>query len=89
LTPAEHSGERKLADAEAALQQTKADAEQATSEAQRAKADAQAARESEAAAKRKLAEAEVAKTAGDGQCQGAAKDKPGFGDRVRQLFQPD
>jgi len=78
----EASAQRKLADVEAALQQTKKEAERATNEAQRAKADAQAARESEAAAKRKLADAEAARTAAEA-CQSAAKSKPGFGTRLR------
>ena len=82
VTASEASAQRKLADVEAALQQTKKEAERATNEAQRAKADAQAARESEAAAKRKLADAEAARTAAEA-CQSAAKSKPGFGARLR------
>jgi hypothetical protein len=82
ITASEASAQRRLADVEAALQQTKKEAERATNEAQRAKADAQAARESEAAAKRKLADAEAARTAAEA-CQSAAKSKPGFGARLR------
>jgi DNA repair exonuclease SbcCD ATPase subunit len=81
--------QRKLADAEAALQRTKEEAERTTNEAQRAKADAQAARESDAAAKRKLADAEAARAAAEGReqaSQSAAKSQPGFGARLRKWF---
>jgi hypothetical protein len=87
-TVSEAIAERKLADAEAALQRTKEEAERAANEAQRAKADAQAARESEAAAKRKLADAEAARTAAEGQCQSATKSQPGLGARLRKWFEP-
>jgi hypothetical protein len=89
VTASEALAQRKLADAEAALQRTKEEAERATNEAQRAKADAQAARESEAAAKRKLADAEAARTAAEGRCQSAAKSQPGFGARLRKWFEPE
>jgi hypothetical protein len=81
--------QRKLADAEAALQRTKQEAERATNDAQRAEADAYAARDSEAAAQRKLADAEAARTAAEGReqaCQSAAKRQPGLGARLRKWF---
>jgi colicin import membrane protein len=89
VTASEVLAQRKLADAEAALQRTKEETERATNEAQRARADAQAARESEAAAKRKLADAEAARTAAEGRCQSAAKSQPGFGARLRKWFEPE
>jgi hypothetical protein len=73
--------QRKLADAEAALQRAKEEAGRATAEAERAKADGQVARESEAAAKRKLADAEAARLAAEQACHSAAR--PGLAGRLR------
>ena len=61
--------QRKLADAEAALQRVKEEAGRATAEAESAKADAKAARESEETAKRKLADADAARVAAEGREQ--------------------
>ena len=76
--------QRKLADAEAALQRAKEEAGRATGEAERAKADAQAARDSEAGAKRKLADAEAARVAAEKACQSSAR--PGLVPRLRGWF---
>jgi hypothetical protein len=70
---AEALAQRKLADAQAAL-------ERAKEEAGRAKAEAQAARDSEAAAKRKLADVEAARVAAEKACQ------PGVLGRLRGLL---
>ena len=83
--------QRKLADAEAALQRVKEEAGRATAEAERAKADAKAARESEETAKRKLADADAARVAAEGReqaCQSTAKKESGFGARFRSWFKP-
>jgi len=74
----EAAAQRKLADAEAALQAAKEEAGRARAEAERAKADAQAARDSEAAAKRKLADAEAARAATEKAC------RPGLASRLRE-----
>ena len=82
--------ERKLADAQAALQREKQEARQASAEADQAKANARAARESEETAKRKLADAEEAKIAAEGReqaCERAANTEPGLGARLRSWFE--
>jgi hypothetical protein len=73
--------QRKLADAEAALQRGKEEAARAIAEAEQAKAAAQVAKESEAAAKRKLADAEGARVAAEKACTAAAR--PGLVGRLR------
>jgi hypothetical protein len=83
--------QRKLADAEAALQRVKDEAARATAEAERAKADAKAPRESEETAKRKLADADAARVAAEGReqaCHSVAKKESGFGARFRSWFKP-
>jgi hypothetical protein len=85
-TVSEVSAQRKLADAEAALQRTKEEAEQERNEARHAKDDAQAAKASEAAQRRKLADAEAAQGAAEKQCQSAAKSPPGIGEQLRKWF---
>ena len=76
--------QRKLADAEEALQRAKEEAGQATAEAERAKVDAQGARESEAAAKRKLADAEAARAAAEQGRHSGDKTRFGLGGRLRR-----
>ncbi len=73
--------QRKLADAEAAIQRAKEEAGRAIAEAERAKAAAEAAKESEAAAKRKLADAEAVRVAAEKACTTAAR--PGLVGRLR------
>jgi hypothetical protein len=85
-TISEASAQRKLADAEAALQRTKVDAEQAKADARHAKDEAQAARDAEATGKRRLADAEAAQSAAERQCQSAAKSHPGVGEQLRKWF---
>ena len=68
--------QRKLADAEAALQRAKEEAGRATAEAERAKADAKIARESEVVVKRKLADAEAARVAAEQSCHSGTKTRP-------------
>ncbi len=84
--------QRKLADAEAALQRAKEEAGRAIAEAERAKVDAKAARDTEAAARRDVAAAEAARVAAEGReqaCQSAAaKAQSGFGARLRSWFGP-
>ena len=71
--------QRKLADAEAALQRAKEEAGRATAEAERAKADAKVARESEVVAKGKLADAEAARVAAEQSCHSGTKPRPVLG----------
>jgi hypothetical protein len=82
----ELSAQRKLADAEAALRRTAEEAEQAKIEALQAKAEAQAAKESVTEEKHRLAGAEKARPAAEGQCEGAAKEQPGLGAQLRKWF---
>jgi hypothetical protein len=96
----EAMAQRKLADAEAALQRVKQEAGRAkseaeraqsrlarwTAEAERAKAEAKAARDSETAAKSKLADVEAAKVAAEEREQACHKAKSGFGARFRSWF---
>jgi hypothetical protein len=78
---AETLAQRKLADAEAALQHAKEDIGRANAEAERAKAAEQAAKQSEAAAQRKLADVETARAAAERACSPATR--PGLAGRVR------
>jgi hypothetical protein len=83
--------QRKLADAEAALQRAKEEARRATAEAERSKADAKAARDTEKALEHKLTDAEAARVAAEGReqaCHSAAKNQPGFRARMRSWFGP-
>jgi hypothetical protein len=83
--------QRKLADAEAALQRAKEESRRMTAEAERSKADAKAARETEDALKRKLTDAEAARVAAEGReqaCQTAAKTQTGIRARLRSWFGP-
>jgi colicin import membrane protein len=83
--------QRKLADAEAALQRAKEEARRMTAEAERSKADAKAARDAEEALKRKLSDAEAARVAAEGReqaCQTAAKAPTGIRARLRSWFGP-
>jgi hypothetical protein len=73
--------QRKLADAEAALQRTKEEAGRAIAEAEQAKSAAQVAKGSEAAARRKLADAEAARVSAEKACTAAAR--PGLVGRLR------
>jgi hypothetical protein len=73
--------QRKLADAEAALQRAKEEAGRAIAEAERAKTVAQVAKDSEADARRKLAEAEAARVAAEKACTTASR--PGLVGRLR------
>jgi hypothetical protein len=73
--------QRKLADAEAALQQAKEEIKRANGEADRARAAEQAAKESEAAVKRKLTDAEGARAAAERACTPATR--PGLAGRLR------
>ena len=75
----ESMAQRKLADAEAALQRAKEEAGRATAEAERAKADAKVARESEVVAKGKLADAEAARVAAEQSCHSGTKPRPVLG----------
>jgi hypothetical protein len=77
--------QRKLADAEAALQRLKDEAARANADAERAKADAKAAKESEAAATRKFADAEAARVAAVKACHSETKSRPAL-ERLRGLF---
>jgi hypothetical protein len=73
----EASAQRKLADAEAALQRAREEARRATAEAEQAKADAKTAQKSEETTKRKLADAEAARLAAEGRvrtCENANKE---------------
>ena len=81
--------QRKLADTEANLKQTRAEAAQATKEAEQARADARTARQSQIQAESKLADSEAARVAaesGEQACQSAAKGQPGLGGWLRGLF---
>jgi hypothetical protein len=71
--------QRKLADAEAALQRAKEEAGRATAEAEQAKVDAQGAKESEAAAKRTLADVEAARATAEQACHSSDKTRSGLG----------
>jgi hypothetical protein len=89
----EASAQRKLADAEAAVQRAREETRRATAEAERAKADAKSAQESEETTKRKLADAEAARVAAEGRertCENANKDaikpEPSLGERLRSWF---
>ena len=77
--------QRKLADAEVALQRAKEEAERAIAEAERAKAVAQVAKNSEADARRKLADAEAARVAAEKACTTASR--PGLVGRLRGWLQ--
>ncbi len=68
--------QRKLADAEAALQRAKEETGRATAVAERANADAKVARELEVVAKRKLADAEAARVAAEQSCHSGTKTRP-------------
>lgn len=81
--------QRKLADAEVALQRAKEEVGRATAEAERAKADAKVARESEVVAKHKLADAEAARVAAEQSCHSATKTRPVLGQFRRWLRRPD
>jgi hypothetical protein len=76
--------QRKLADAEAALQRAKDEIGRANAEAERAKAAEQVAQQSEATAKRKLADAEAARTAAERARTPATR--PGLVGRLRGLL---
>jgi hypothetical protein len=83
--------QRKLADAEAALQRAKEESRRMTAEAERSKADAKAARDAEDSLKRKLSDAEAARVAAEGReqaCQTAAKAPTGIRARLRSWFGP-
>jgi len=89
----EASAQRKLADAEAALQRVREEARRAAAEAERAKADARTAQQSEETTKRKLADAEAARVAAEGRertCENANQDsnkpEPSLGERLRSWF---
>jgi hypothetical protein len=89
----EASAQRKLADAEAALQRAREEARRATAEAEQAKADAKTAQKSEETTKRKLADAEAARVAAEGRvrtCENANKEgnkpEPSLGERFRSWF---
>ena len=82
----EASAQRKLADAEAAVQR-------AREEARRATAEAEQAQESKEMTKRKLADAEAARVAAEGRertCENANKERnepePTLGERLRSWF---
>lgn len=77
--------QRKLADAEVALQRLKDEAARANADAEKAKADAKAARESEVAATRKFADAEAARVAAVKACHSGTKSRPAL-ERLRGLF---
>ena len=85
----ESMAQRKLADTEANLKQTRAEAAQATKEAEQARADARTARQSQIQAESKLADSEAARVAaesGEQACQSAGKSQPGLGGWLRGLF---
>jgi hypothetical protein len=76
--------QRKLADAEAAVNKAKEEAQRASAEMERAKAEAQKARESEAAIKTKLADAVAARAKAEQTCQSGDAQRSGLGTRLRR-----